>query len=114
MQVNKIDDRKWNTILNLVLSSLGLVKHVVDHAIYILRTTSTKDVLIVGFSTNTFLCDYFIIHLFKELLAGINKCFPVTSKEGPQISYINIYIIQSPNVISINQTGHIQDTILAQ
>ena len=27
---------QWNNILNLVLSDLGFIKHVIDHALYIL------------------------------------------------------------------------------
>ena len=36
------------------------------------------------------------------------------SKEGPQLSYLNLHIILSPYGVSIYQTAHIQDTILAQ
>ena len=38
----------------------------------------------------------------------------MNSKEGPQLSYLNTRIIQYPYGISIYQTSHIQDTILAQ
>ena len=38
----------------------------------------------------------------------------MTSKEGPKLSYLNTRIIQYPYGISIYQTSHIQDTILAQ
>ena len=114
MQVTKPAGRQWNTILNLVLSYLGFVKHVIDHALYTLKTTSTKDVLIYRLSIDDFLCDYYRIHLFKDFLEGINKSFPVTSKEGLQMSYTNLRIIQYPYDIGINQRDHIQDTIIAQ
>ena len=104
----------WNTILNLVLSYLGFVKHAIYHDLYTLNTNSTNDIIIVGCSIYDFLCAYSIIHLFKDFLAGINKYFPVTSKEVPQLSYLNICIIQSPCGISIYQTSHIDYTILAQ
>ena len=38
----------------------------------------------------------------------------MTSKEGPQLSYLNLRTIQSPYVIRIYHTAHIQYTILAQ
>ena len=38
----------------------------------------------------------------------------MTSKEGPELSYLNLCIIQSPHGISIYQTKHIKDTILVQ
>ena len=38
----------------------------------------------------------------------------MTSKEVPQLSYINLLIIKSPYSIIINQASHIKDTILAQ
>ena len=38
----------------------------------------------------------------------------MTSKEVTQVYYLNLCIIQYPYVISIYQTSHIHDTILAQ
>ena len=114
MQSTKPDDRQWNTILNLVLSSLDLVKNFMYHALYNLNTNSTKDVLIVGFSTDDFMCAYFSIHLFRDFLAGIKNEFPVTSTESPELSYLNLQIIQSWYGIIIYQTYHIQDNISAQ
>ena len=67
----------------MFISSLGFVKHVMDHSIYILQIKSTKDVLIVGCSTYDFLCASYSTHIFQYLLAGINNYFPVTSKEVP-------------------------------
>ena len=43
-------------MLKPFLYSLGFVKNIIDHAIYTLKTTSFKDVLIVGCSTYGFLC----------------------------------------------------------
>ena len=80
MQGTKYAGRQWNTILNLVLSSLCFVKHIIEYAIYILRTTSTKYLLVVGLSIFNFLFDYSRIGLLKDFLAGLNKYFPVTSK----------------------------------
>ena len=105
---------QWNKILILVLSSLVFFKHIIDHATYTLQTNSTNDVLIVGCSTDDFLCAYFSIHLFRDFLAGIKNEFPVTSTESPELSYLNLQIIQSWYGIIIYQTYHIQDNISAQ
>ena len=64
---------QWNTILNLVLSSIGFVKYVIFHAIYTLNTTSTKEVLIVGCYKDDFLCAYYRIQTFKDFPSGLNK-----------------------------------------
>ena len=40
--------------------------------------------------------------------------FPMTPKEGPELSYIILYIIKSPHGIIIDQTSQIKDTILVQ
>ena len=114
MQGTKPSFLQRNKILNLVLYSLGFVNHFIYYAMYTLSITSTKYALIVGYSAYDFLCDYSIIHLFKDLLAGINKYFSVNSKEGPQLYYLNIPIIQSPYGISIDQTAHILVNILGQ
>ena len=84
------------------------------HAIYTVNTTYTKDVLIVGCSTDNFLCDYSRIQLYNEFLAVPKKYFPVTSKEGPHLSYLNLRIIQSQYGISIDNKYHTQDTILTK
>ena len=89
-------------------------KNIIYHALYILNKNSTNDVLIGGCYIYDFLWAYYIIHIFKDFFAGLNKYFHVTFKEGPQLSYLNICIIQSPYVISIDKTYHIHNTILAQ
>ena len=38
----------------------------------------------------------------------------MTSKKSPELSYLNLRIIQSIYIIRIDQTSHIQDTIIAQ
>ena len=114
MQGTKNYGCQWNTILNLVLSSLGFVKHVIYHALYILHKKCTNDVLIVGCSTEDFLCAYDITHIFRYFLSGINKYLHVNPKEGPELSYINLWIIQSPYGTIIDQADHIKTIILAQ
>ena len=54
------------------------------------------------------------MHLFKDFLAGINKYFPVISKELFELYYPNLCIIQYTYNISIYHTYHIQYTILVQ
>ena len=39
---------------------------------------------------------------------------PVTFKEGPELSYINLCTIQSPHGIRIEKKNYINDTILAK
>ena len=88
MKVTKPDGRQWNTILNLVLSSLCFDKHVIYYALYIGETTSTKYILIFGYYKDEFLSTYSTINIFKDLLAGINNYLPVTSKEVPWFSHM--------------------------
>ena len=83
MQGTKNYGCQWNTILNLVLSSLGFVKHAIDHALYILKTKYTKNLIIVGCYKYDSMYAYSSTHLFQNLIAGINNYFPMTSKEGP-------------------------------
>ena len=71
MQGTKHSGHQWNTILNLVLSSLGFVKHFIDHDLYTLKKIYTKDILIVWCSTYDFMCAYSRIHLLKDFLTGI-------------------------------------------
>ena len=47
MKITKPSVRQWNTTLKQVLYCLGSVKYVINHALYNLNTTSTKDVLVV-------------------------------------------------------------------
>ena len=86
MQGKKLARLKWNKILNLLIYSLGFIKHITDHDIYTLKTNYTNDILIFGCSTDDLLCAYSSIHLFKNSLEGINKHFPVISKEGSKLS----------------------------
>ena len=78
------------------------------------RKKSTKDILIVGFSTYKLLCAYSSTQLFQYFPPEINTYFPVTSKEGPELFYLNLRIIQSPHGISIEHPSHTNETILTQ
>ena len=114
MQGTKPAGSQWNNIINLVLYSLGFIKNLIDYALFTLQKNSTKYVIIVGYSTYEFLFDHSSIHIFKYFFAGLNKYFVVTSNECSKLSYINLRIIKYPYRISIDQTYHIQNTILAQ
>ena len=114
IQGNKPAVRQLNTIINMFISSLGFTKHVIYHAMYILHPKSAKDVLIVGCSKNEFLYAYYRTNILLDFLSRINKYFTVISKEGSEISYINLHIIQSPNRIRIDQPDHIKAVILEQ
>ena len=75
---------------------------------------STKDVLIVGCSTDDFLCAYYSTHLLQDFLSVINKYSPVTYKEGLELSYLKLHTIHSPHGIIIDHTYHTKDAILAR
>ena len=83
MQGTKPADCQCNTIIKLVLSYLGFVKHDIDYDLYILQPKPTKGVLIFGYYTDDFLCDYYSNHLSQELIYEINKYLPVTYRECP-------------------------------
>ena len=114
VQVTKPTCLHCNTIINLVIFSFGFVNHAIYHALYTLYANSTNEFLIFLWSTNEFMCAYSSIWLLKDLLSGINKYLLVTSKESPELSYLNLRIVKSPYGISIDQTSHIQDTIYSQ
>ena len=57
MQGTKPAGLQWNTIIDLFLSYLGFVKHVIEHDIYTLQTNSDNYVLVVRCSTDEFLCE---------------------------------------------------------
>ena len=102
--------REWNSILNLSLQDQGLTRNPVDQALHVRRN---KDgTLIVGCSTDDFLCAFTSRNLFVGFIAHMSRCFPVTYKEGPKLSYLNLRIVQSEHGISIDQTEHMRETIL--
>ena len=96
MLATKTAGQQWNTIINLILSSLGFVNNVIYHAIYTIQTKSIKGFLIVGCSIDDLLYVYYSTHLLKDFLSGINTYFPVTSKD-----VLNSPIITSPYGIII-------------
>ena len=67
MQCIKMEGMKLKAVINMFLSSLGLVN------IYIFQTNSNKEVFIVGCSTNDFLCAYYVTHIFQYFCDGIEK-----------------------------------------
>ena len=109
-----IDFDQSYSILNLVLSYLVFVKHAIYHTLYIIQIKSTRGVPTVLCSRYNFLCEKSSTYVFKEFLYGIKKFFPVTSKEGPELSCINLRIIQYTYGISTDQTYQIQYTTLSQ
>ena len=73
-----------------------------------------KGIMLVRLYTDDFLFAYSGTQLFQGFLSGINNYFPVDYKEYPELSYMNLRIIQSPCGISIYQAAEIKDIILSQ
>ena len=60
MQGTKPAGSQLNTILHLVLSSLGLVNHIINHSLYIFHHKSENGFLVVRFYVDYFLCYEYI------------------------------------------------------
>ena len=68
--------------------------------------------IILMFSPLSIMIEY-RIQIFQDFLSSINNYLHVISKEGPEIYYLNLRIIQSPQVI-IDKSYNIKDTILTE
>ena len=54
---------------------MWLVKNIIDHALYALQRKPDNYILILGLSTENFLCDYSTQKLFNNFIVGTNKYF---------------------------------------
>ena len=111
IQQKKPYGRQWNRLLDAVVTVLEYKKSTIDHAIYIkgfddgkmsYLTVSTDDVLNTTNNENA----------FTELKRVFKEHFEMKVKEGSILKYLNFRICQSPLGFSIDQTDHIQSTVL--
>ena len=66
---------------------------------------------IICVSTDDFLCAFTHQSFFDDLCTRLKKYFELTTKEGPQLSYLNLSITQTSEYIAIDQTKHIKEIV---
>ena len=68
--------------------------------------------MILNTSTDDFLCAYSNQTIFDTLCTHLKRFFGITTEEGTLLKCLNLRIIQSPFGISVDQSEHIERTII--
>ena len=110
IQGTKPSGRKWNRLLDSVVTTIEYKKSIIDHAIYIkvfddgtvsYLTVSTDDVLNTTNNENA----------LPELKIVFKEHFEIKVQEGSYLKYLIFWICQSPLGFSIDQTNHIMELV---
>ena len=110
VQGRKDAGRSWYLLLVRIFEAFGLLPCPAEPALF--SYFDGPDELTIITSTDDFLISSSSISLFKRLCTHIEEYVPITIQEGPVIKYLNIRIIQTELGISIDQTHHIQTSVL--
>ncbi len=102
--------RRWYHLLTGQFLELGMVCSIADHGNFSwnwnhetsFTALETDDLLI----TSTTCCP------FLYLKGELEKLFDLKSSEGSILHFLNLWLVQSPLGISMDQTNHIQSKIL--
>ena len=110
LQGDKSIGRKWYLLVKRLLEKFGFVQCHPEPAVY--KYEKDGITMIVNTSTDDFLCAYSHESIYIRLCTFFKGYFNITTKDGAQLAYLNLRIIQSTFGISYDQTEHIQDTIV--
>ena len=110
LQGDKSIGRKWYKLLKRFLERFGFKMCLFEPSLFVYQ----KDgfFMILNTSTDDFLCGYNDRIIFDRLCTALRKLFDITVKEGTQLSYLNLRIIQSEHGVSYDQTEHIIHKII--
>jgi hypothetical protein len=92
------------------IDKFGFKMCIVKPSLFIYQKEDSS--MILNTSTNNFLGAYQSKTVYDRLCARFRELFEITVKEGTQISYPNLQIIQSKYGVSNNQTKHIHQKIV--
>jgi hypothetical protein len=110
MQGRKDAGRNWYLLLKEILEDFGFKYCPAEPALFVYY--EGEETMYVVTSTDDFLVCYSTPTLYSMLQVHMKKFVPITTQEGQVMKYLNVRIVQSDMGISIDQTHHIQTTIL--
>jgi hypothetical protein len=111
IQGTKPAGNQWNKILTNVLQHHKYKQNPIDHAVFVYHSSDMTQTQIICVSTDDFLCAFTHQSLFDDLCTSLKKYFELTTKEGPELSYLNLSITQTSEYIAIDQTKHIKEIV---
>ena len=84
----------------------------VDHALFVKYLGDNKWFYCL-ISTDDVLCSYPHASYFHDLMRYFNEYFNLSIQEGPVLSYLNMRIIQTEHIISLDQAEYIFDMLVS-
>jgi hypothetical protein len=110
MQGQNNAGRKWYQLLSGSLANVGMHRSVAHHAVFSWRAKTSE--LLLACATHDCLCLADDRAQFITLKTRLDTIFELTLKEGDMLRFLNLWIVQSPQGISLDQMDHILDTII--
>ena len=110
LQGDKSIGRKWYLLLKRLLEEFGFVSCIQEPSLFIYE--KENGTMILNTSTDDFLCAYSNQTIFDTLCTHLKRFFDITTEQGTLLKYLNLRIIQSPFGISVDQSQHIEHTII--
>ena len=110
MQGRRDAGRSWYLLLKSILEDFGFKPCHAEPALFLF--IEGNESLIVVTSTDDFLCCCSNEELFGMFANHLARFVAITVQTGHVLKYLNIRIVQTDQGISIEQTHHIQSTIL--
>ena len=110
MQGRRDAGTNWHILLKFTLEEIDTFPCHFDHALFV--KCEGSDICMLVTSTDNFLCGHSHPDLFFQLTEHIKLFVPTTTQDDKILKHLNARVIQSDLAMSIDQTCHIQSTIL--
>jgi hypothetical protein len=110
IQGDKSIGRKWYTLVKRLLEQFGFKMCLVEPSLFVCQQDGES--MILNTSTDDFLCAYNVDSIYDHLCARFRQLFEIITKQGAQLSYLSLRIIQSNHGVSYDQTEHIRRKII--
>ena len=102
----------WYDILSKILLKYGFKRSTVDHALFVMNVGVNKWFYCL-ISTDDLLCSYPNEECFNHLYSYLNEYFGLSIQKGNVLTYLNMRIIQSNEIITLDQADYIFELLVS-
>jgi hypothetical protein len=110
IQGTKDAGNHWYHLLKSKLQDLGMTTSALDHGVFVWFWKQHTCLSILETDNRLMASD--TDEPFHHLTTGLRKMFDLSCCQGSVLKFLNLHLVQSPAVISLNQTKHIITQIL--
>ena len=109
IQGSRTAGNEWFELSTQIFQQMGMIKNATDNAVFTFRVGD--DIMFLLSNVDDFLILSISASIYYQVRDKLKIMFELTTQEGSVIKFLNLRIISSEKVISLDQTKHILDTV---